>query len=241
MSGVTNSLTVLDDIPLKLDLPGVLERLRMRNNSQRIRDMISELITLVTSVARPKVLYKVSQAGTKSRKILEIDGIEMTSYIPTLSFDQGETVFPYVATCGLEVDTLKTDSGDFMKHYCLNVMKEMVLRTASNYFQDHLMSTYELVQITRVGPGEALGPLSQQRQLFSILGDVEGSIGVRLTDHNMMVPEKSSSGIFFETDIKLESCQLCPDVKCKGRRAPFQPDLLKIHHGKAENKMAGQD
>lgn len=241
MSSVANNLTVLDDIPLKLDLPGVLERLRMRNNSQRIRDMISELIILVTSVARPKAVYKVSQAVTRSRKVLEIDGVEMTSYIPTLSFYPGETVFPYVATCGLEVEALKTPPGDFMKHYCLNVMKELVLRAASDYLQGHLVSAYGLAQITRVGPGEALGPLAQQRELFSILGDVEGSIGVRLTDHNMMVPEKSRSGVFFETDIKLESCQLCPDARCQGRRAPYQPELVKIHHGKAENNPAGQD
>ncbi len=234
MSKATNNLTVLDDIPLELDLPGVQQRLRMRNDSQRIRDMISELVTQVNSVAHPKVVYKVSQAaGVKNRKVVKIDGIEMTSYIPTLSFSQGETVFPYVATCGLEVDVLKTDSGDFMRRYCLNIMKELVLRAASKYLHEHLMSSYQLTEITRVAPGEALGPLTQQRQLFSILGDVEGSIGVRLTDHNMMVPEKSSSGVFFETAVKLESCQLCPDMKCNGRRFPFEPELAKIHHTSA--------
>ncbi|MEE8418481.1 MAG: vitamin B12 dependent-methionine synthase activation domain-containing protein [Dehalococcoidales bacterium] len=234
MSKTTNNLTVLDDIPLELDLPAVQQRLRMRNDSQRIRDMISELVTQVNSVARPKVVYKVSQAaGDKNRKAVEIDGVEMVSYISTLSFSQGETVFPYVATCGVEVDVLKTESGDFMRRYCLNIIKELVLRAASKYLHEHLMSSYQLTEITRVAPGEALGPLTQQRQLFSILGDVEGYIGVRLTDHNMMVPEKSSSGVFFETAVKLESCQLCPDMKCSGRRFPFEPELAEIHHSGA--------
>ena len=222
---ITGKKRVLDNIPVNLDLNSMLARLKLRNESDRIREIIQELIEIVTSVARPKALYKVSQANTINRKIM-VDGVELTSYIPTLSFSEGEMIFPYVATCGLEVDGIKIPTNDFMKHYCLNVIKEMILMSASRYLEDHLIENYGLAQLTRIGPGEALGPLAQQRELFSILGDVEDTIGVRLTGHNMMVPEKSSSGIYFETTVKLESCQLCPDTKCEGRRAPYRPDLL---------------
>ncbi|MEE8413683.1 MAG: vitamin B12 dependent-methionine synthase activation domain-containing protein [Dehalococcoidales bacterium] len=227
----TEKTRVLDNIPVDLNVSSVLERLKLRAESNRIRDIILELIEMVTSVARPKALYKISQANSIKRKIL-VDGVEFTSYIPTLSFSQGEVVFPYVATCGLEVDSIKIPTNDFMKHYCLNLIKEMILRSASRYLLDYLIENYEPAQLTRIGPGEALGPLTQQRELFSILGDVENKIGVRLTDHNMMVPEKSSSGIYFETTVKLESCQLCPDTKCEGRRAPYQPDLLSKYRKK---------
>ncbi len=228
---VTGKTKVLDNIPVNLDLNSVLERLRLRNESARIRGMIEELIEIITSVAHPKALYRVSQANTVNQKIL-VDGVELTSYIPTLNFSEGEMVFPYVTTCGVEVDGIKIPTSDFMKYYCLNVVKEMVLRSASGYLQGYLIENYGLTQLTRIGPGEALGPLAQQRELFSILGNVENTIGVRLTGHNMMVPEKSSSGIYFETTVKLESCQLCPDTKCAGRRAPYRPDLLNKYRKK---------
>ncbi|MFC2020416.1 hypothetical protein ACFLU1_01285 [Chloroflexota bacterium] len=222
---ITPGPRILDNVPLNLDLSSVLEQLKLRNESNSVKDIIHELIEIVTSVARPKALYKVSQANTINRKLL-VDGLELTSYVPTLNFGEGETVFPYVATCGLEVDAIIISTDEFMKRYCLNVIKQMILRATSRYLHDYLIENYGVKQLTRIGPGEALGPLTQQRVLFSILGDVEDTIGVRLTDHNMMVPEKSSSGIYFETTVKLESCQLCPDTKCKGRRVPYRPDLL---------------
>jgi hypothetical protein len=120
--------------------------------------------------------------------------------LPTLNLSKRQTVFPYVVTCGLEIEALKIPSQDamsVMKTYCLNVIKTVVLRSANSYLQDHLKQTHGLQEISRIGPGEAMGDISQQPRLFSILGDVEGSIGVRLSLLNLMVPEKSSSGIYF--------------------------------------------
>ena len=48
-----------------------------------------------------------------------------------------------------------------------------------------------------------------------------------LTDTFLMVPIKSVSGIFFPTEVSFESCQLCPRENCIGRRAPYDPALVK--------------
>jgi hypothetical protein len=42
-----------------------------------------------------------------------------------------------------------------------------------------------------------------------------------------MVPLKSASGIYFPNETEFENCQLCPMEKCIGRRAPYDPDLVK--------------
>ena len=55
--------------------------------------------------------------------------------------------------------------------------------------------------------------------------DVEKLIGVRLTDSFLMVPMKSISGILFPTEVRFESCQLCPRKDCPGRRAPYDQAL----------------
>ena len=229
MTGIENSkdsIRVLDNIPVKIDVVDVQARLRMRGDTKRIGGMIQELVEMVTQVARPKVIYKVSQVTNADGKKLEVDGVEFTHHVPALNFSQGERVFPYVATCGVEVETLKLPPGNALKGYCLDIIKNMVLlRSAGNYLQDHLKQTYHLEEISRIAPGEAMGTTAQQPKLFSILGDVEGSIGVRLSAHNIMLPEKSGSGIYFETSIKIESCQLCPN-DCRGRRAPHDPEMF---------------
>ncbi len=220
------NVRILDNIPVKIDVADVMKRLRMRGDTRRIEEMVQELIEMVTQVARPKVMYKISQVSYADGKRLAVDGIEFTHHVPALNFSQGERVFPYVATCGAEVETIKLPPGNALKAYYLDAIKNMVLlRSAGEFLQDHLKQTYHLEEISRIAPGEAIGTVAQQPKLFSILGDVEGSIGVKLNAHNIMVPEKSGSGIYFETNIRIESCQLCPN-NCRGRRAAHDPELF---------------
>ena len=68
-------------------------------------------------------------------------------------------------------------------------------------------------------------PIQEQKPLFSILGDVEKAVGVRVTESLMMIPAHSVSGIFFPTEVSFESCQLCPRENCPGRRAPYDERL----------------
>jgi len=65
----------------------------------------------------------------------------------------------------------------------------------------------------------------QQRELFTLLGDTRGPVGVELTETCLMVPVKSVSGIFFPSETHYENCQLCPRETCPGRRAPYDSDL----------------
>ena len=83
------------------------------------------------------------------------------------------------------------------------------------------------------GSGAAdVWPITQQKELFSIFGSVENLIGVRLTDTCLMIPIKSVSGIFFQTETTFETCQLCSRETCIGRRAPYDPDLVKKYSEK---------
>jgi hypothetical protein len=221
---------VLKNIPVVLNEDEVIKQLNLQINSERIRSIVRELIDITIKHAVPKAIYKRSVASNEGRNIC-VDGVKLTSWVPTLTFRPQEIVYPYVATCGLEIDLVQIPKTDFMKHYVMNQIKQSLLFLTSEYLQDHLIQTYELEQLTHIGPGEALGPTSQQKQLFDIIGDVEKEIGVRLTTHNLMIPEKSTSGILFETTIRLERCQLCPDAKCEARRATYEPKiLLKYRH-----------
>ena len=138
---------------------------------------------------------------------------------------------PDVATCGLEIEAIRFPD-DMMKDFCLNLLKTVILtRGAVAYFEEYLKLTYHLEEVSRIGPGEAMGSVSQHRKLFSLLGDVECAIGVKLSPHNLMLPENSTSGIYFETAVRIESCQLCPN-DCKARRAAYAPGLLQTFRKK---------
>lgn len=226
-------MEVLNSIPIELDLEAVLKRMRLRNRSDSIVESLRELLETAVPIASPKAVYEVSYVENKNGDSLEIGGVRFTSRVLRVNLDQVERVFPYVITCGRELDGIEVPSTDFIRGYYLDQIKETALVLARRYVEDHLKKQYALGQLSRMAPGagaEINWPLTQQKELFSIFGGrdkVEALIGVRLTDTCLMVPIKSVSGIFFPTEISFESCQICPRERCIGRRAPYDPEMVK--------------
>lgn len=147
-----------------------------------------------------------------------------------VNLDIVERVFPFVVTCGKELDSIAVSADDLMRNFCLDAIKEEFLRSALEYLKDHVKRRYALPQLSMMNPGSLEDwPITQQRELFSIFSNVEALIGVRLTESSTMIPVKSVSGILFPTEIAFESCQLCPREPCIERRAPYDPDLVKTY------------
>lgn len=228
-------MEVLNSIPFRLDTKEVLKRLRLRKENKDMERMVQELLDIVHPIAKPKAVYRVSYVDNKNGDSLYIDGVKFTSRVLRVNLDKVGRVFPYVATCGRELDEIAVPADDYMKYYCLDTIKEMVLSSARSYLQDYLTRNYALGQMSRMYPGEGAAedwPITQQKELFSVLGNVEDLIGVQLTEHFLMLPLKSSSGIYFPTEIKFESCQLCPREVCSGRKALYDSDLVKKYQEK---------
>ena len=226
-------MEILDSIPFRLDVETVLKQLHQNKGNKYIGAIVQELIEIVRPIAKPKAVYEVSYVENKNEDSVYIDGVRFTSRVLRVNLDKVERVFPYVATCGRELDEIAVPSDDYMKYYCLDVIKEMTLRSAISYLTDYLTRNYALGQMSRMHPGSLEDwPITQQKELFSIFGNVEDLVGVRLTESFLMIPVKSVSGICFPTEIRFESCQLCPREVCSERRALYDPDLVRKYKEK---------
>jgi len=223
-------MEVFNSIPVDLELGEVLKSIRIRDSNQQLERMVQELVEVTRSIAKPKVVYTVSYVDDRDGDTVTIDGIKFTSRVLKINLDQVERVFPYIATCGTELGEIAVPSNDVMKSFCFEEIKIMVLRSAIAYLSNHLTEHYALGKVSSMSPGSGSlesWPIAQQKELFSLFGDVEGMIGVKLTDSCIMYPLKSVSGIYFPTEITFESCQLCPREKCIGRRVSYDPELAK--------------
>ena len=80
------------------------------------------------------------------------------------------------------------------------------------------------------GRGQDLRPIEQQKQLFSLFGNVEDLMRVKLIDSFLVIPNKSVSGLCLSTEIRFESCQLCARRICTERRTPYDKNLLESYH-----------
>ena len=220
-------MNVLDEIPFRLDEAAFLRLTRL--------DSLSEargLLDRVLAAARPKAAYKVCYIGERGANTVEIEGRVFASEVLARNLESVERVFPYVATCGSELEPLGEACADLFTRYCLDVLKELALGAARDHLLEHLRASYGASRLSSMNPGSGdarLWPLGQQRPLFSLLGDVEQAIGVRLTPSLLMQPTKSVSGILFPSEQHFESCQLCTREDCPRRRAPHQGQASLAH------------
>ena len=226
-------MEVLNSIPIELRLEAVIKRMRLRSRSDNILGHIREMLDIARPIAKPKAVFDVAYIENKNGDSMEIGGVKFNSRVLRINLDKVERVFPYIVTCGRELDEIDIPSTDFIKGYFLDQIKETAVVLARQYVEGYLKKRYALGQLSRMAPGAGAGddwPITQQKELFSLFGGrekVEELIGVRLTDSFLMVPIKSVSGIFFPTEIRFESCQICPREQCIGRRAAYDPEVVK--------------
>lgn len=131
-------MEVLNSIPVELDLESVLRKLQIRNMNREVENNIQELLDKSRSVVKPKALHDVSSVSNRDGDSLEIGGVRFASRVLRINLAKVETVFPYVVTCGREIDAIEIQHHDITKYYFLDQIKEMVLRMALNYLHDHL-------------------------------------------------------------------------------------------------------
>ena len=216
---------VLENISVHLD-PEEFQKLTHIDLSAPTVNPKADLLTSALPIARPKVMYKACYIEERSDEEVELEGIRFTSAVMSQNLREVERVFPYIATCGVELDSISVSPEDVFAAYMLDGLKELVLRQAIEHFRNHLAETYGLdtQRMSTMNPGSGnrdVWPISQQRQLFQLLGDVEASVGVRLTDSFLMTPNKTVSGILFPTEVPFVSCQLCTRENCPRRRAQY--------------------
>jgi len=227
-------MPVIDGFPFELDLNALMERAHVQPGGEDAA-AFADLLGRAAAVARPKAIYRECYIEAKGEDTVTIEGVSFTSRALRTKLDQAERVFAYVVTCGPEVCETEVPPGDFLAEFWLDTIKASLLGASMGHLNAHLNERHALGKTTSMSPGSgdvSVWPIEQQRELFSLLGDVEAQIGVRLTDSFLMMPNKSVSGMRFATEVDFHSCQLCHREKCPGRSAPFDPELWEaVTHG----------
>ena len=227
-------MEAITDIPFELDTEALCSSARIDPESGEAAEFL-DLVARARKVARPKALYKEAYIEETAEDTVTVDGVVFTSRALRKNLDGVRRVFPYVATCGGEVDQIDLPDGDLLSVFWLDGIKAALLGVSICHLTRLLDRKYGLEKTANMSPGSgdaSVWPIQQQRELFSLFGDVEKLIGVRLTDSFLMLPNKTVSGIRFPTEIDFQSCQLCRRENCVGRRAPFDRELWEsVQHG----------
>ena len=216
------------EIPVEIDVAGVLKWMRAGRTSSRVEEMTLELVEEARKIARPKALYKISHPRVIDDTTTEIDGIIFKSKVLSKLLNGPDIIIPYIATIGKELDALNAERGEMMKGICLEIIKTLALANASEYLTEYVKKKYKIPQIARMNPGSLEDwPITEQRAFLSLFDDVEGRIGVTLSGGGVLKPTKSVSSIIFPNESGFITCQICPKLDCPTRRAKYNPELHK--------------
>jgi hypothetical protein len=216
---------IVEDIPFQPKFESLARKLRVKEGSANAEEL-RRLLEEAQAVARPRALYRVAYVSSRTEESVSLDGQMFSSRVLRVNLEDVHRVFPYVATCGMELHDWKSSIDDMLQNYYADTINEAALNAAREALKTHLIEQYALGHTATMSPGSLEDwPIRQQRPLFALLGDPEDAIGVRLSDSMLMIPSKSVSGIRFPTEDRFESCQLCPREGCPSRKAPYDEDL----------------
>ena len=217
---------ILDSLPFQIDLEQLKKTLRIKEGSG-MGEKVEALARAAQAVGKPKACYRVAYVESKGDDELVIEGVKFASRVLRVNLDKVFRVFPSVATCGWELEEWSKSVAGILEQFWAETIKEMTVRATVRYLNDYLVERYQPGKMSRMNPGSlADWPLSEQKPLFTLLGEGPATMGVQLKDSFLMVPIKTVSGIFFPTEERFESCMLCQREKCPGRRAPYDPGLF---------------
>lgn len=186
-------------------------------------DKIDKLRTAGLEIARPVSLYIPVQPELADGEVL-IGGERFREPFVYEMLSGSQTVVPYVATCGTEIDEWSKQFRDPFEHFAVSKLKELCLFRMLDELMNFVKESYfdKTKNISAINPGSIREwPLTGQVPLFAVLGSEARDIGVSLSDALWMTPHKSVSGIMFQSDSTYENCQLCPRLDCPNRRADY--------------------
>ncbi len=122
---------VIGPISMQIDLQALIEKLHLKGRG----DVISEVKRLVSeaeTIGKARALYKASLIEAKEEDGVLIDSVKLTSRVLRVNLEPAHRVFPFVATCGRELEEWANRIEDPLERYCAEAIKETALRMALN-------------------------------------------------------------------------------------------------------------
>ena len=125
-------MAVLDRISVSIDYQAVCRKVRIPEESEFANDL-GLLVDEAQSKAKPKAVYAVSFIESRTGSTVTIDGVKFESKVLRKNLEKVERVFPFVVTCGSELDELVCGKDDFLKQYWIETIKEVVLEMGIDF------------------------------------------------------------------------------------------------------------
>ena len=215
------NVVTLTEIPFSISGEVLLKHVHLAPDAEDASEVL-RMAREAQAIGIPKAMYQVSFAEKTGERSVTIDNIPFNSRVLRVNLDNSHRVFPYMATCGMELQRWSTQFDDMLAQYWADVIKALALAEATSALYRHIQMEYMPGPTGTMNPGSLRDwPISEQKPFFALFGSATDTLGVHLSSSYLMTPNKSVTGLQFATEEQYQNCQLCPREDCPGRRAPY--------------------
>ena len=221
---IETNTVLLDSIPCENDATAFLRVIEIPPES----DLTAEAAALfeeAIALAQPKAVYRIAFIDQKLTDSALVDGVELCSHILRVNLEPVERLFPFIATCGMELEEWSHTKTDPLVRFWADSLKELLLRQAYTHCARHLKTHHNPGKTITMTPGSLEDwPIQEQKKIFTLLAAGAQAIDVRLNDSFLMIPTKSLAGVWIPSEKDFVNCKLCPRENCSGRQAQYDPE-----------------
>ncbi|MDR2775034.1 MAG: methionine synthase, partial [Tannerella sp.] len=163
-----------------------------------VRETIHRLLAALKCKVQPRYVYLISDGWIEGTSAVHIRNCVLNTG-PTISrlLEKSSAFAVFAATAGVEFEQIAREykkTEDILTRYILDVMGTAIVEKLSDYMELKLEETVPDMRHThRFSPGYCNWHLTEQRKIFSLLGN--HPCGITLSDVCLMNPVKSVSGI----------------------------------------------
>ena len=226
----TTTAVLLDAIPCEPD-PAEFFRAVDLSPDADLSAEAAELYQEAITIAHPKAVYRIAFIDEKRAGSALVNGVELSSHILRVNLDPIERLFPFIATCGMELETWSHSKTDPLSRFWADTIKELFLRQAYSYCAEHMKTNHNPGKTITMTPGSLEDwPIQEQKKIFSLLAEEARIIDVSLNDSFLMIPTKSLAGVWIPSEKDFVNCKLCPRENCSGRQAEYDPAYYPDHY-----------
>ena len=154
---------VLENITGEVNLQSIAQELRLGEAGEDY-DRLKVMVTEAQTIAKPKALFKVAYIDERGDDYVVIEGIRFDSKILAVDLEGVHRIYPFVATCGAELQEWSAGFIDIVENFWADHIKEEYLRSALKLLCENIQTSFKLKKIAVMNPGSLQDwPLTEQK------------------------------------------------------------------------------
>ncbi|MBR3997711.1 MAG: hypothetical protein IKI93_05145 [Clostridia bacterium] len=203
----------------------LLEKWEMANDDGEVDDLLKE----AEAIAHPSAFVIPVSIDELNEDSAVLGGIRFEStllsqQLSPLMAKENPTVYAYTITCGMDLHQWSQSQDDILLQSVAEDISVRYLYLAAAALREYISENYfHGRHFSAMNPGSLhTWDITNQKPLFRLLGEGAEKCGVELNDSMLMIPFKSGSGVYYESEHNFESCMFCDKLNCPNRRAEFK-------------------